>query len=318
MAILGCGTMGTAILDGILRTLTLASPSSSAQLRPSRFIACVNHAESVKRLERHYAQFFGSTPSPVQISVWQNKTAEAVKQANIILLACQPSQAAKILGDPLARGHFSHKLLLNICVGVSVSRIHEMLYGGPNAQQPPPEERAYVVHAMPNTASTISQSATVLSSEGSEHIPPEHEEMARWILTSIGTVTAAAPSLMNAASVTGASTIAFFATTLSGVVKGAIETGLPEEDAIQLAAQAMKGTAELVLRGEQPLKVRDRVMTPNGCTEKGVNALQNGRVEEVFVEAMKQAVERVFELGRESSKEQLSGLNLTQRWVGVM
>jgi pyrroline-5-carboxylate reductase len=300
MAIVGCGTMGTAILDGILRTIAIAVPSTPGTLRPARFIACVRRAESAKRLERHYAQFIG-TSSPVQISVWQNQTAEAVKQANVILLACQPSQAAAILGDPSARGHFSSKLLLNICVGLSVSRIQEMLYGSINAKLPP-KERAYIVHAMPNTASTIRESATVLSGENGGGIPAEQEELARWILSSIGTITSVPSPLMNAASVTGASTVAFFATALKGVVDGAIEMGLSEKDAVQLAAQAMKGTAEMVLRGEKPQEVRDRVMTPNGCTAKGVSVLEHGEVEKYFVEAMKQAVERVFELGRDSSK----------------
>ena len=108
---------------------------------------------------------------------------------------------------------------------------------------------------------------------------------------------------MNAASVTGASTVAFYATVLEGVVQGAVASGLTKEDAVHLAAQAMKGTAEMVLRGEDPRAVRDRVMTPNGCTAKGVEVLQDRSVDAIFAEAVSKAVERVFELGRESSSK---------------
>jgi pyrroline-5-carboxylate reductase len=196
---------------------------------------------------------------------------------------------------------------------MSATQIQRLIYGVPShhladttAAQ---DKRCYIVHAMPNIASTVGESATVLSTTAADkdfalrQLPPELEDLAECIFTSIGSVTRVGPALMNTASVTGASTVAFFTTVLEGVVRGATDMGLSESDALHLAAQAMKGTAEMVLRGGEianttssPSEIRDEVMTPNGCTARGVEVLQRARVKDVFAEATRKAVERVFEM----------------------
>lgn len=325
MAILGCGNMGTAILDGILSALKQRPRKLlPGQIRPSKLLACVNRPESAARLEHRFREYLYTNKnnnndgesSPV-CQVWQNNNAEAVKLSDVVLLACQPSQAAEILSDHSLRQHLSSKLLLSICVGMSAAQIQGLIYGDGSHQSPDTtaggDERCYVVHAMPNMASTLGESATVLSSTGTDSdasrpLPPELGDLADWLFSSIGTVTHVHPSLMNVASVTGASSLAFFATALEGVVRGATDMGLSESDALHLAAQAMKGTAEMVLKGGKtgnttttPTEIRDEVMTPNGCTARGVAVLQRARVNDVFAEATRKAVERVFELGRGSS-----------------
>ena len=328
MAILGCGNMGTAILDGILSALKQQPRRLlPGQVRPSRIIACVNRLESVARLEHRFRKYLYTNnisnddtgPSPV-CQFWQNNNAEAVELADVVLLACQPSQAAEILGDPSMRKHLSSKFLLSICVGMSAAQIHGLIYGDGGHHNSDTtaggDERCYIVHAMPNMASTLGESATVLSATGTDNatsrpLPPDLGELADWIFSSIGTVTHVHPSLMNAASVAGASSLAFFATAMEGVVRGATDMGLSESDALHLAAQAMKGTAAMVLKGGEmestttppttPSKIRDEVMTPNGCTAHGMAVLHRARAENAFAEATRKAVERVFELGTESS-----------------
>lgn len=87
MAILGCGNMGTAILDGILSAMKQRPRElpPKTPIRPSRFIACVNRAESVARLEHRYREYLHTydnnedgAPFPV-CQVWQNSNAQAVK-----------------------------------------------------------------------------------------------------------------------------------------------------------------------------------------------------------------------------------------------
>ena len=111
MAILRCGNMGTAILDGILSALEPQSHTKllSAHLQPSKFIACVNRSESVALLEHHFREHlctsmkaeFGckskscsNSEASAVVHVWQNNNAQAVRLADIILLVCQLSQVA--------------------------------------------------------------------------------------------------------------------------------------------------------------------------------------------------------------------------------
>lgn len=303
IAIIGGGNMGTAILNGLLTAQQLEQNKPAPF---SKYIICVRSEESVERLEDRFEEYIYSVTEPQEpvCRVWKDNV-EAVRLADVVLLACQPSQAALILSNPELRKHLNNKLLLSICVGMSADRITSLIYN--NDTETVPDTRCYVVHAMPNIASLIAASATVLSlntddeSALSRPIPPELKELAETVFSCIGTVTTVTPSLMNVASVTGASTVAFFATALKGLVAGATSKGLSESDATRLIAQAMKGTAEMALvPGITGDKIRDDVMTPNGCTQRGVETLQTWRVEDAFSDAIMKAVERVFELGRES------------------
>ncbi len=121
-----------------------------------------------------------------------------------------------------------------------------------------------------------------------------------WVFRSVGTVTRVSSSTMNAASVAAASTPAFFALALDGAIEGAIADGVDRKDATCMIAQAMKGTAEMVLGGNCPSKIREMVTTPNGCTARGMEVLQAGSVQETFSRAIRQSVLRVFELGTQS------------------
>ncbi|CAJ0847161.1 12786_t:CDS:1, partial [Entrophospora sp. SA101] len=60
ICILGCGTMGQAILSGVLKSLsndtTIVAASSSSTItttfNPNKFIACVSNEESAKKLSK--------------------------------------------------------------------------------------------------------------------------------------------------------------------------------------------------------------------------------------------------------------------------
>lgn len=237
----------------------------------------------------------GNTAAPVE--VWLQRNAAAVEIAEIVLLACQPSQAGAILGAAGMAASLADKLLLSICVGLSAPTLQHLIYGSSNSTTTAGlPGRCHIVHAMPNTASSVRQSATILSTADIP-LPQEMEASAMWVFESVGTVTRVASSAMNAASVAAAATPAFFALALEGAIRGAIAEGVDEEDAVRMIAQAMKGTAEMVLKGDSPSKIREMVMTPNGCTARGVEVLEAGSVQEIFARAVSRAILRVFELG---------------------
>lgn len=131
--------------------------------------------------------------------------------------------------------------------------------------------------------------------------PPAVSQIAQHVFTSIGKIITVPNTLMPAASVTAASTPAFFALALEGVIEGAMAKGIAREDATIMPAQAMKGTAGMVLEGEDPKEVLSKVMTPKGCTERGVQILRAGNVSGVYTEATTAAIDRVFEMSRERS-----------------
>ena len=289
--------MGVAILGGLLSTLKEGARKGEKQIPehlPSRFIACVNRPESVEPLRRRVSSI--ATTSLGSVEVRSKDNLAAVQASDIVLLACQPSQAAAILSEAGMAASLANKLLLSICVGLSVPKIHQMIYG---STEDTTQSHCHIVHAMPNAASSVCQSATILST-GTTPLPPKLDSLTTWVFQSIGTVTRVPASAMNAASVAAASTLAFYVFALEGAAQGAIAEGVDEENAMRMVAQAMKGTAEMVLQGDHPAKIREAVTTPNGCTAQGVGVLEAASVQDVYSRAVKQAVERVFELGRHS------------------
>lgn len=296
--------MGISILRGIISSQITSSPAKALQsfdkdndiTSPffSRFIACVNRPESVLTTQSKLSEIGASG-----VDVWQGRNLEAVRNADVILLSCQPSQAAGILSGPEMANALSEKVLLSICVGLSVPQVEALInQNGSSGDSSSEQSRCVIIHAMPNTASTIRESSTIISSYP-EEISPAVSQIVQHVFSSIGRIITVPSALMPAASVTAASTPAFFALALKGVIEGAIAKGITRKDATIMAAQAMKGTAGMVLEGEDPQEVMLKVMTPKGCTERGVQVLRAGEVSGVYANATTTAIERVFEMSRE-------------------
>ncbi|CAN8102873.1 unnamed protein product [Discula destructiva] len=190
-------------------------------------------------------------------------------------------------------------ILLSICVGLAVPQV-EALYHHQDGRGASSGEQAHcvVIHAMPNTASKIEESSTIISHYPEQDLPAV-SDIVQHVFSSIKKIITVPSALMPAASVTAASTPAFFALARAGVIEGAAAQGIPREDATIMAAQAMKGTAGTVLAGEEPREVMEKVMTPNGCTERGVRVLEGALVNGIYSQATTTAIERVFEMSRE-------------------
>lgn len=99
VAVLGCGTMGMAIVSGVLSSSaepeanSADTPSSSLQLDPasrvtfSRFIACVSREESARRLRKHWA-------NEPRCEVRAGGNVEACREADVVLLCVKPQMAS--------------------------------------------------------------------------------------------------------------------------------------------------------------------------------------------------------------------------------
>lgn len=100
---LGCGTMGVAVLSGVVESLdatsrlqsgfaakweshtpgTLTPVGAPDATTPSRFIACVSREESARKLR---AVFDGLGALGGNIEVVASKNLEAVQEADVVLL----------------------------------------------------------------------------------------------------------------------------------------------------------------------------------------------------------------------------------------
>ena len=73
---------------------------------------------------------------------------------------------------------------------------------------------------------------------------------------------------------------------------GGVAAGLSRAQAIELAAQTLLGAAKMVLQGEHPDVLRDKVTSPAGTTIEGIRVLERGGVRSSLIEAVLAAAEK--------------------------
>ena len=306
--------MGIAILSGILTSLSSLTPEPSiskathpsislppsgtttpsedlpARL-PTRFVACVRRPESAKRIRSTLPQ--SSYPSLV---VLQNENVKGLQEADIILLGCKPQMVSEILAGDEIRSALQGKLLISICAGVPVEQITGILYPSSH-EMSSIEKKCRVVRAMPNTASFIRESMTVIATPVPP-LPSDLQTLTTWIFTRIGRVVSLPASSMDASTALCGSGPAFFALVLEAIADGGVAMGLPRAEAQLMAAQTMRGTSGLVLGGEHPALLRDKVSTPGGCTIGGLLVLEEGSLRGTVARAVREATVVASQLGK--------------------
>ena len=292
--------MGIAISSGIMSHLEERSagmpsvPGSGTatpmeeypQRLPSQFIACVRRESSAKRVR----QSLGEHKVPLTVCV--NENVKAVQQGDVIILGCKPQMFREVLGAPGIKEALKGKLLISILAGVTADQIEDLLYGGEL-----PSDACRIVRAMPNTASFVRESMTVVATS-SPPLPAQWNDLVTWIFSRIGRVVHLPPSAMDASTALCGSGPAFMALVLEALADGGVAMGLPRAEAQIMAAQVMRGTASLVTNGEHPAILRDKVSTPGGCTIGGLLVLEEGRTRGTVARAVREATVVASQLGK--------------------
>ncbi|KAI9166726.1 delta 1-pyrroline-5-carboxylate reductase [Paramyrothecium foliicola] len=305
MAVLGCGTMGIAILNGILTSLSemqgpkpLQTPSSGTSTPaedlpprlPSRFIACVRTPETAKRVKQALWEH-----SSV-LKVVRNENLAAVQQAEVVLLTCKPWVVKEILSEPGMAKALHGKLLISICAGITVEQIEIALHGAVSSKDPEEDGRCRIVRAMCNTAALIRESMTVIGTTDIP-LPLATKTLVTWIFKRVGDVVYLPTSAMNASTALCGSGPAFYALILEAAIEGAVAMGLPRVEAQRMAAQTMRGTTGLIQHGEHPAILREKNCTPGGCTIGGLLVLEEGGVRGTISRAVREATVVAGQIG---------------------
>ena len=227
------------------------------------------------------------------IKILQNENLKGVQQADIVLLACKPQMARDILSESGMREALAGKLLISILAGVTVSQIEEILYGESSTS----EVSCRIVRVMPNTASLNRESMTVIATS-TPPLPSRQASLITWMFLRIGRVVHLPSSAMDAATALCGSGPAFFALMLEAMADGAVAMGIPRAEAQEMAAQTMRGCAGMVLKGQHPALVREKVSTPGGCTIGGLLVLEEGSLRGTVARGVREATVVASQLGK--------------------
>ncbi|NDC77051.1 MAG: pyrroline-5-carboxylate reductase, partial [Chitinophagia bacterium] len=206
---------------------------------------------------------------------------EAVRFADVVLLAVKPYQLREVLLQLKPVLDPSRHVLCSVVTGVTLSEMGEIL----GATFP-------MVRAMPNTAIAIRESMTCLCA--SEGVAPEQSEYMEQLFSQLGRVVRIDERLMDAATVLGACGIAYALRYIRASIQGGIEIGFDANTATLIAAQTVKGAAELLIRtGRHPEQEIDKVTTPRGCTIAGLNEMEHRGFSSSLIKGITASYEKI-------------------------
>lgn len=271
--------------------------NGSVVLVPARFIACVRRPESAERLRKEFSENIDI------VTILTNDNVRGVQLGDVIILGCKPYAYQELLGAPGIRDALCGKIMISILGGIAAEKLEETLYGPISSGEMHQQKRCTVMRAIPNTASTVGESMTVIP-DPELTLPQNAVQLVRSLFLRIGRIKQSSPALVDAATAVCASSPAFFALMLEAVADGACEMGISREDALEMAAGAMRGVAELVSRGELPSALRRKVAVPGGSTMVGLKVLEKGRVRDFIAESVKETTTAAKSLGVRSAKEE--------------
>jgi pyrroline-5-carboxylate reductase len=211
------------------------------------------------------------------------ENAEAAAGADLIVLAAKPAVVPVAL-RPLSGILTPAQLVVSIAAGVPL-RVLEGLV----------PEGVPVVRVMPNTPAQVGAGAAAFC-RGS-HATDEHAARVTQFLKAAGTSVEVPEALMDAVTGLSGSGPAFVCLVIEALADGGVQMGLPRPVALELAAQTVMGTGQLILQsGEHPAVWKDRVATPGGTTIAGLAALEAGGLRSALIQAVSAATKRSREL----------------------
>lgn len=158
-------------------------------------------------------------------------------------------------------------------------------------------ESTKVIRATANTAAVVRDSMTVIA-ERALKMPQELVAVVDWIFTRTGRVVHLPPSSMTNPTALCGSSAAFLALMLVSLSDGAVAMGLPRAEAQLMVPRTMRGTTDMILVGEHPALIRDKVSTLGGCTIRGRLVLEEGCIWGTVARGVREVVLLTSQLGK--------------------
>ena len=249
---IGLGNMGSAMIGGIIRNKVVeASDIIGADYSSER-------AEAI-------AEEFGIT------AAGSNK--EVAAGADILVTSVKPQVYETVIDD--IKGSIKDTaVIVSIAPGKTLDWLKEK-YGRP----------VKLVRCMPNTPALVGEGCTGVCRN--EAVTDEEFKQVLKILNSFGKAYEVLESQMDAVVAVSGSSPAYVFMLIEAMADGAVAEGLPRKTAYEMAAQAVLGSAKMVLdTGRHPGDLKDMVCSPAGTTIEAVRVLENMGFRSCLIEAM--------------------------------
>lgn len=267
IAILGTGSMGGAILSGLLDPSVVVEGG----LRVTNRTAAKADALRTE----------GVTSYATEVESQGN--LDAVRGAGVVLLAVKPAGILE-LAEAIAPALEPGAIVVSVAAGVTIASIEARL----------PEGTA-VLRAMPNTPSVVRLGVTGVSAGSA--VTDEQAALAASVFATVGEVVELPESQIDALSAISGSGPAYVFFLIEQYREAARRLGFDEAQASVLVDATFRGASELLAHeGLPPEELRRRVTSPKGTTERAIAVLEGAGLADLFEASAEAAIARAKEL----------------------
>ena len=257
LGFIGTGNMATAMMGGIIEN-HIASPEEIIGADP--------FAPGRERVKEKYG---------IRVTADNN---EVVKNAEVVILSVKPQFYADVIAgirDDVTDSH----LIITIAPGKTLSWLADQF------QKP-----VKIVRTMPNTPAMVGEGMTGACKNA--YVTDEDMEKALSILNGFGKAELIPEHMMDAVVAISGSSPAYVFVMIEAMADAAVSGGIPRSQAYKFAAQAVLGSAKMVLEtGKHPGELKDMVCSPAGTTIEAVRVLEEKGFRSAIIEAMKKCEE---------------------------
>lgn len=278
IAIIGGGSMGEALLSGLLRAGRQVKDMAVSERLPER------------------ARYLADTYSVLLTSV-----ADAAENATFVIVAVKPSDVEAVVTEiaqaaAQADTDSPEQVFITVAAGVTTSYLESKLPAG-----------TAVVRVMPNAPALVGAGVSALAP--GRFVSPEQLKEVAALFDCVGGVLTVPESQLDAVTAVSGSGPAYFFLMVEAMVDAAVGVGLTRPVATELVAQTMAGSAAMLLeRMEQnrapgvappdlsldttAARLRATVTSPGGTTAAALRELERGGFRTAVDEAVRAAKTR--------------------------
>ena len=267
---IGIGKMGGAILKGLL---------DSGKINGSDVFICGRDFEKTKA----QAEEFGVTAVPTH--------QEITDISDMIIVGVEPKTFPEVM-PKIAESYTSGKIVVSMAAGVTIESIESYL--GPDAK---------VIRIMPNAPARVGEMMASVSAN--KNVSADEVEMFADLLSGMGRAEIVPEDLISAVIGVSGSSPAYTYMYIKALKEAAAEYGMEKDAALTFAAQAVLGSAKIVLEeccGENAKTdidtLIDNVCTPGGTTIEAVKTLRENGFEDLVKKGASAAIEKSISMSR--------------------
>jgi pyrroline-5-carboxylate reductase len=283
IAIIGGGSMGEALLSGLLR----------AGRQVKDLVVAEKHPDRAKYLSETY-------------SVLVTTVVDAVDTATYVIVAVKPADVESVITEiaeaaAQAESDAAEQVFVTVAAGVTTAYYENKLPAG-----------SPVIRVMPNAPVVVGGGVSALAR--GRFATPDHLKAVSAIFDAVGGVLSVPESQLDAVTAVSGSGPAYFFLMVEALVDAGVAAGLSRSVATDLVVQTMAGSAAMLLErldeaqpaGDAAMgtamdttaaQLRATVTSPGGTTAAGLRELERGGLRTAVTEAVLAAKKRSEQLG---------------------